>query len=226
MSEAARILVVEDEAPIREGVAERLAREGYRVETAASREGGLAAIATPPDLVILDRRLPDGEGLDVLRAIRERSLPTAVIVLSARGLTEDRVEGLERGADDYVTKPFHLRELLARVKAVLARGPAARTRTVAFGAFVLELAAQVLRRGAAEVPLTRREFALLAYLAENAGRAVPREEILERVWGPSVEPGSRTLDFHVLTLRRKIERSGEPPRHLLTVPGVGYRFAP
>jgi two-component system response regulator VicR len=153
---------------------------------------------------------------------------TAVIVVSARGMTEDRIEGLEGGADDYVTKPFHLREFLARVHAVLARtaAPGTSPPEIAFGSFRLDLGARVLRKGRKEIPLTRLEFDLLRYLAENPGRAVPRSELLDRVWGYDRFPTTRTIDFHVLSLRRKIERAGEPPRHLLTVQGTGYRFEP
>ncbi len=222
-----KILIVEDEAPLRDGLCERLEAEGYRVSCAATREEGLAALAGAPDLVILDRRLPDGEGLDVLAAVRRSPRPAAVIVLSARGLAEDRVEGLEGGADDYITKPFHLRELLARIQNVLARGPheaAPNARRIAFGRFHLDLAARKLLEGRREIATTRLEFELLRYLALNAGRAVDRNELLDRVWGYDRYPTTRTVDFHIMRLRKKIERAGEKPRHILTVPGLGYRF--
>ncbi len=223
-----KILVVEDEAPLREGLAERLEAEGYRVDTAATRAEGLRALDRAPDLVVLDRRLPDGEGLDVLRALRASGREAAVIVLSARGLAEDRVEGLQGGADDYVTKPFHLKELLARIEAVLARGPRrdASAREVTFGSFTLDLAARVLKKGRHEIPLTRLEFDLLRYLAANAHRAVPRHELLDRVWGYDRYPTTRTVDFHVLSLRKKIEEKGREGGHIVTVQGVGYRFEP
>ena len=227
MSVAAKILLVEDEAPIRTGLRDRLEREGYRVVTAANRAQGIAGLDHAPDLVILDRRLPDGEGLDVLRLARKQARRPAVIVVSARGMAEDRIEGLEGGADDYITKPFHLRELLARVKSVLARagpGPAREGSTVAVGDLRLDLGAHVLRRGRAEIPLTRLEFELLRYFVENAGRAIPRAELLDRVWGYDRYPTTRTVDFHVLSLRRKVEKRGAAPRHILTVQGVGYRY--
>lgn len=224
----AKILLVEDEAPIREGLETRLRAEGYRVQAVATRQEALEALAGAPDLVILDRRLPDGEGLDVLRALRASDREAAVIVLSARGLAADRVEGLEDGADDYVTKPFHLRELLARIQAVLARGPRrsedASAREVRFGAYRLEIGARRLWRGRTEIPLTRLEFGLLQYLATNPGRALARTELLDRVWGYDHYPTTRTVDFHVLSLRKKIERASAKPRHLLTVQGVEYRF--
>lgn len=226
----AKILIVEDEAPIREGLKGRLEQEGYRVVAVETREAGLRALEGAPDLVILDRRLPDGEGLDVLAALRaSQRAGTRVIVLSARGLAEDRVEGLEGGADDYVTKPFHLRELLARVQAVLARGPRrdeASAARIGFGAFALDVGGRRLLRGRREIPLSKLEFGLLHYLATNPGRAIDRKELLDRVWGYDRYPTTRTVDFHVLSLRKKIERAGEKPRHLLTVQGVGYRFEP
>lgn len=226
----AKILIVEDEALLREGLRERLEREGYRVVAVETRAQGLRALEGAPDLVILDRRLPDGEGLDVLHALRASHHPaTRVIVLSARGLSQDRIEGLEGGADDYVTKPFNLRELLARIEAVLARGPrtdAASQRELAFGAFRLDVGARCLREGRREITLARLEFDLLHYLLTNPGRAIPRAELLDRVWGYDRYPTTRTVDFHVLSLRKKIETAGSKPRHLLTVQGVGYRFEP
>ena len=225
---AISILVVEDEAPIREGLVDRLQRAGYRVRTAADLAQAHAAIQEPADLVLLDRRLPDGDGLGVLRALREAGKRTAVIVLSARGETEDRIEGLEDGADDYVTKPFHLRELMARIQAVLQRidSPASADPNPAFGEFALDVAARVLRTGNREVPLTKLEFDLLHYLIRNPHRAVPRSELLDRVWGYDRFPTTRTVDYHVLSLRRKLEPQGSDPRHILTVHGIGYRFEP
>ena len=227
MSRAGRILVVEDELPIQRGLQEHLEREGYRVATADSIASALQALTQPADLVVLDRRLPDGEGLDVLRFLRGRGDRTPVIVLSARSQTDDRVEGLEDGADDYVTKPFHLRELIARIRAVLQRaqtGAPAAPRTICFGDCELDLAARVLRRGHAVVELARMEFELLQYLALQPGRTVSRAELLDRVWGYDRFPTTRTVDYHVLALRRKCEQDPGNPRHLLTVHGVGYRF--
>ena len=150
-----------------------------------------------------------------------------MIVLSARGMAEDRIEGLEGGADDYVTKPFNLRELLARVQAVLARGPRqddASAARIEFGSFCLDVGGRRLLKGRKDVPLSKLEFGLLHYLATNAGRAIDRKELLDRVWGYDRYPTTRTVDFHVLSLRKKIEKAGGKPRHLLTVQGVGYRF--
>jgi two-component system response regulator MprA len=222
-----KILLVEDEAPIREGLREALEREGYRVAVAGDVAGGIDALAGAPDLVVLDRRLPDGEGLEVLRAARRDGRDVPVLVLSARGLPEDRVAGLEGGADDYVTKPFHLRELLARVRAVLARAAGgAEAAEAAFGAFVLDRRARVLRRGRRAIALTKLEFDLLHYFVRNPSRVLSRNELLDRVWGYDRYPTTRTVDYHVASLRRKVERKGRAPRHILTVQGTGYRFEP
>jgi DNA-binding response OmpR family regulator len=225
----ASILVVEDEVSIQRGLQEQLEREGFRVAVAGSVAQALAALTARPDLVVLDRRLPDGDGLQVLHDLRARGDRTAVIVLSARGLPDDRVQGLEGGADDYVGKPFHLRELLARIKAVLQRaGEAAApgSATIAIGDAVLDVGARVLRRGSAAVELARMEFELLLYLARQPGRTVPRNELLDRVWGHDRFPTTRTIDYHVLSLRKKVERDPAAPRHLVTVHRVGYRFDP
>lgn len=220
-----KILIVEDEAPIREGLKEKLESEGFRVSAVETVADAIAGLEGGPDLVVLDRRLPDGEGLDVLRHARAAGVEAAFVVLSARGMPEDRIEGLEGGADDYVTKPFHLRELLARVRAVLARkGLGGESTSLSFGAFELDPRARVLREGKSEITLTKLEYELLHYFLSNVSRAVSRKELLDRVWGYDRYPTTRTVDFHVLSLRKKIETQGEKPKHLLTVQGVGYRF--
>ncbi len=227
MSAPSKILLVEDEAPIRAGLTERLRAEGYRVVAVDGVAAALEALAGHPDLIVLDRRLPDGEGLEVLRAARAGAHRPAVIVVSARGLAEDRIQGLEDGADDYVTKPFHLRELLARIRAVLARaaadGGGAGGRALALGGLSLDLGARTATLRRRPLALTRLEFDLLAYLLRNPGRALSRQELLDRVWGYDRYPTTRTVDFHVLTLRRKL---GALAQALVTVPGVGYRLDP
>jgi DNA-binding response OmpR family regulator len=220
-----KILLVEDEAPIRLGLTERLEAEGYRVIAVEGVKTALAALAGHPDLIILDRRLPDGEGLDVLRAARSGLHRPAVIVVSARGLPDDRVEGLEDGADDYVTKPFQLRELLARIKAVLSRAAPtgdADGRHLSSGALTLDLGARTATLGRKSIELTRLEFDLLVYLIRGAGRAIDRKELLDRVWGYDRYPTTRTVDFHVLSLRKKLGPA--TAACLITVPGVGYRY--
>jgi len=219
-----RILVVEDEAPIREGLVDRLAREGFRPTGAATLAEGLERLESRPDLVVLDRRLPDGEGLELLRVVRERGLRTPVIVLSARSQPDDRVEGLEDGADDYVTKPFHLRELVARIRAVLGRveeGAELEGNRLGFGEYELDLGARLLRHGRRRIELRKTEFDLLLYFARNPGRAIARNELLDRVWGYDRYPTTRTVDYHVLALRKKVAA-----HHIVTVHGVGYRFEP
>ena len=228
MTRAARILLVEDEPAIQRGLQDHLGRAGYRVDVAGSVAAALAALQQPTDLIVLDRRLPDGEGLDVLSHLRSRGDRTPVIVLSARGQADDRVRGLTDGADDYVTKPFHLPELVARIRAVLQRAadappPAPR---LAFGACELDVGARVLRRGRTTIALTRMEFELLLYLARHPGKTIARAELLDRVWGYDRFPTTRTVDYHVLALRRKIEADPAVPRHIVTVHRVGYRFEP
>ncbi len=222
------ILVVEDELSIQRGLQEQLQREGYRVAVAGSVAQALAALTARPDLVVLDRRLPDGDGLQVLHDLRARGDRTAVIVLSARGQPDDRVQGLEGGADDYVGKPFHLRARLARIKAVLQRRSEApvSAATICFGDVVLDVGARVLRCSGRVVELARMEFELLLYLARQPGRTVSRNELLDRVWGHDRFPTTRTIDYHVLALRKKVEADPAAPRHLVTVHRVGYRFDP
>lgn len=223
-----RIVVVEDEPAIQRGLVEHLARLGFATDAAASVAAARQALARPADLVILDRRLPDGDGLDVLRDLRTRGDKTPVIVLSARAQTADRVEGLEDGADDYVIKPFHLRELVARVHAVLQRGrsgdaPPPRLR---IGDTELDIGMRALMCAGRRVDLARMEFELLLYLVRNPGRTVARSELLDRVWGHDRFPTTRTIDYHVLALRKKLECDPSAPRHLVTVHRVGYRFDP
>jgi DNA-binding response OmpR family regulator len=222
------ILVVEDELSIQRGLQDQLQREGYRVAVAGSVAKALAALTARPDLVVLDRRLPDGDGLQVRHDLRARGDRTAVVVLSARGQPDDRVQGLEGGADDYVGKPFHLRELLARIKAVLQRRSETpvSAATICFGDVVLDVGARVLRRSGRVVELARMEFELLLYLARQPGRTVSRNELLDRVWGHDRFPTTRTIDYHVLALRKKVEADPAAPRHLVTVHRVGYRFDP
>ncbi|HEX5053867.1 MAG TPA: response regulator transcription factor [Planctomycetota bacterium] len=228
MSTTPRILVVEDEPSIQRGLQEQLVRSGYRADVASTVAEAMAQLRHAADLVVLDRRLPDGDGLDVVRDLRARGDHTPVIVLSARGQTDDRVQGLEDGADDYVVKPFQLRELLARIRAVLQRtreapAPAA---VIAVGECQLDVGSRVLRRSGVAVELARMEFELLLYMARHPGRTVSRAELLDRVWGYDRFPTTRTVDYHVLALRRKVERDPAEPRHLITVHRVGYRFDP
>jgi len=226
---ATRVLVVDDEPMIREVLARYLEKEGFDVEVAEDGEQALAAFAsTSPDLVLLDLMLPRIDGLEVFRRMRERS-PTAVIMLTAKGEETDRVVGLELGADDYVTKPFSPREVVARVRAVLRRATPPATdphRVVVVGDLEIDGPRRELRRAGTPVRLTRKEFDLLFLLASNAGRTFSRSELLDDVWDFAWDGDTATVTVHVRRLREKIEDDPSKPRHLVTVWGVGYRFDP
>jgi two-component system alkaline phosphatase synthesis response regulator PhoP len=209
------------------GLEDNLRFEGYQTLSATNGADGLdLALREGPDLVLLDIMMPRLSGWDVLRGLRAKQRDLPVIMLTARGEEVDRVLGLELGADDYVTKPFSLRELLARVRAVLRRpGPRQRLETFAFGDVRLHVRARQVFRAGREVRLTRKEFELLHYLVEHPGEVITRDRLLDEVWGYEQFPTTRTVDTHVLRLRQKLERDPERPVHLLTVHGQGYRFA-
>jgi DNA-binding response OmpR family regulator len=223
-----RVLVVDDEPMVREVLARYLEMEGFEVETAEDGEQALATFdAAPPDLVLLDLMLPRIDGFEVFRRIRART-QTAVIMLTARGEETDRVVGLELGADDYVTKPFSPREVVARVRAVLRRANGSRTQgdVLSFGALEIDGPRREARRDGEPVRLTRKEFALLYLLASSPGRTFSRTEILDEVWDFAWHGDTATVTVHVRRLREKIEDEPSHPRHLITVWGVGYRFDP
>ena len=220
------VLVVEDERPLAETLRFNLEMEGYRVRTAEDGVEGLSmARALQPDLVLLDLMLPRLDGLDVLRGIRETS-QTPVLLLTARTSEADRVRGLDLGADDYITKPFSLAELKARVRVHLRRKQevAVEARELEFGEFKLDLNRRLLTRDGEPIALRPKEYELLAYLAQRDGRAFTRDQLLNDVWDISFAGGTRTVDVHVRWLRKKIEKPEGPPRHLITVRGAGYRF--
>ena len=223
----ARILVVEDEMPIRRGLVMNLRGEGYDVSEADCGEDGLRqALEWPPDLLILDIMLPDLSGLDVLQSLREADVQVPVLILSARDRIVDKVDGLELGADDYVTKPFRLLELLARVRAHLRRAGkgAAQKQLVRLGDVEIDREARAIRRRGAEVTVTPKAFSLLEHLLDAAGRARSREQLLTRVWGWDYEGTPRTVDNFVRSLRLAIEPDPDHPTYLVTVRGVGYRL--
>jgi two-component system alkaline phosphatase synthesis response regulator PhoP len=222
-----RILIIDDEPEMIRGLEDNLRFEGYQTLSATNGADGLdLALREGPDLVLLDIMMPRLSGWDVLRGLRAKQRDLPVIMLTARGEEVDRVLGLELGADDYVTKPFSLRELLARVRAVLRRpGPRQRLETFAFGDVRLHVRARQVFRAGREVRLTRKEFELLHYLVEHPGEVITRDRLLDEVWGYEQFPTTRTVDTHVLRLRQKLERDPERPVHLLTVHGQGYRFA-
>ncbi len=223
-----RILVVEDDESITLGLEMNLRAEGYDVTVAVDGEAGLERACEPGfDLVILDVMLPKMNGFEVLRALREREKTVPVVMLSARGAEMDKVMGLELGAEDYITKPFGLAELLARVRAVLRRDNLARRSTeriVRAGELEINAETREVRRAGELVNLTATEFDLLWCLVEATNRPLSREEILTLVWGPGHHGTLRTIDNFVLQLRTKLELDPTDPKHILTVRGVGYRF--
>ena len=226
----ARVLVVEDDRTVAEVVARYLEREGFAVESVSDGQDALvSAEARLPDLVVLDIMLPGIDGLEVCRRLRSRA-PIPVVMLTARGGEEDRVLGLDLGADDYVSKPFSPRELTARVKAVLRRaraplGDLERQETLEFDGLELDLGAREARVYGELVTLTAREFELLAFLAQRPRQVFRRDELLEHVWGYTYGDTS-TVTVHIRRLREKIEQDPSAPRRIMTVWGVGYRFDP
>jgi two-component system, OmpR family, KDP operon response regulator KdpE len=220
----ARVLVVDDEPQILRALETTLHGAGYDVDTAADGETALArAAARPPDAVILDLVLPDRSGIEVCRELRSW-LHAPVLVLSAVGEERDKVEALDAGADDYVTKPFGIEELLARLRAALRRAAAPGEPVVEIGDLTIDLDKRSVQRNGEAVPLTPHEFALLRYLAQNEGRLLTHRAILREVWGPSYQTESHYLHVYVSQLRRKIEPDPTRPLYLLTEAGAGYRL--
>lgn len=224
-----RILVVEDDAAILRGLADNLRYESYEVLVATDGEEGYRAVREKrPDLVILDLMLPKLSGYELCRRIRAEGITTPVLMLTARGAEEDRVLGLDLGADDYVTKPFSLPELLARIRAVLRRTgpPAEAPGELRFDDVVIDFRRYEARKGDTELKMSPKEFGVLASLAARAGEVVTRDELLDEVWGYDHYPTTRTVDNHIASLRAKIEMDASHPRHLVTVHGVGYKWVP
>jgi two-component system alkaline phosphatase synthesis response regulator PhoP len=227
---SSRILVVENERGLATGVADLLAAEGYAVETAAEGTSGLArAVSESFDLVLLDALLPGKNGIDICHELRQQGKDMAILMLAADTQISDPVVGLKVGADDYVTKPFEPRELLARIEALLRRvrkeklTPVARYR---FGGVDIDFERGQVTKNGAQIGLAAKELDLLHYLIDRRGRVVSREELLEDVWQYSRGVTSRTIDVHVAWLRQKLEDTPQHPRHIHTVRGVGYRFSP
>jgi len=222
-----RILIVEDEPALLRGLKDAFAARGYEVIAAQEGQTGLdLALSKNPDLILLDIMLPRVNGYEICRAVRERGLEMPILMLTAKGQEEDIVLGLNLGADDYVTKPFRLGELAARVHAFLRRSRTKPTATFKFGPFELNLTAHKLFRGGTEVETTAKEFKLLAYLAARRGCALARNDILDAVWGSSVIVTPRSIDRCVATLRAKIEPDPRNPTYIQTIRDIGYRFEP
>jgi DNA-binding response OmpR family regulator len=222
------ILVVEDDRALREGLAMNFQLQGYRVLTAADGDEGMKkAFDSRPDLIVLDVMLPGWSGLDILAELRDKADDVPVLILSARDTTNDKIQGLDVGADDYVTKPFELAELLARVEALLRRRRGHRTEAeLQVGEIVVDPVARRVNRGDEELHMSAKEFDLLLLLARTPGRPLSREVILDRVWGWGFDGTARTVDNFIMSLRQKIEKDPANPRHLVTVRGVGYRLDP
>jgi DNA-binding response OmpR family regulator len=222
-----RILIVEDDPSISAGLRMNLRHEGFEIELAHDGRRGLElAVDDPPDLILLDVMLPEMNGYEVLRELRRRGIKAGVIMLTAKGLEEDKVMGLDLGADDYVQKPFGLPELIARIHAVLRRRRDALPDHVHFSEVVVDRKARSVERNGEAVDLSPREVSLLFAFLDNPNRAMKREFLLDRAWGLNYDGTARTVDNFVVSLRKKLETDPENPRHFVTVRGIGYRFDP
>jgi two-component system, OmpR family, alkaline phosphatase synthesis response regulator PhoP len=223
-----RVLVVEDNPDLAFGLRNNLEIEGHEVRVAEDGPSGAEiALQWRPDLVILDLMLPGMDGYRVLRTIRDAGFEHPVMMLTARGEESDKVMGFRNGADDYVTKPFGVLELLARVQALLRRGGNGNGASLdAFGVVKVDRAARVVARGGAAVPLAPMEYELLIALLDRRGAVVSRHDLMRQVWGYDASIVSRTVDTHVVELRRKLEDDPANPRHILTVRKAGYRLQP
>ncbi len=220
-----RVLIVEDDPALLLGLKDSFAAHGYAVDTAADGEAGLnLALDGAPDLIVLDIMLPKLNGYEICRAVRERGIETAIVMLTAKGQEDDVILGLNLGADDYIRKPFRVRELLARAKALLRRTKSQAGESIRFGDCELDPGARKLFRNGAEIALTAKEYRLLEYLATRPGRALTRDQILDAVWGHSIMVTSRSVDRCVTTLRAKIEPDPHRPVYIQTVRDIGYRF--
>jgi len=221
------VLIVEDDPAILRGLNDSLRMERYDVLTATDGETGYRlAGEKKPDLLILDLMLPNMSGLDVCRKLRADGFAASILMLTARGEEADRVHGLDLGADDYVTKPFSIRELLARVRALLRRTEKSETLPdeIRFADVVVDFRRFEARRAGTAVEMTRKEFGVLRLLAAKPGEVVSRDDLLNAVWGYENYPSTRTVDVHIATLRAKLEKDPADPRHLITVHGVGYKL--
>ncbi|MEU6642363.1 response regulator [Saccharomonospora sp. NPDC046836] len=227
--ESSKVLVVDDDPQIARALRINLSARGYQVVTAHDGTAALKAVAeTRPDVVVLDLGLPDIDGIDVINGLRGWT-QVPIIVLSARDDSADKVTALDAGADDYVTKPFGMDELLARLRAAVRRSTVAvadAEAVVEAASFTIDLSAKKVRRDGSEVHLTKTEWRLMELLVRNRGRLVTQKQLLHDVWGPSYDTESHYLRVYVAQLRRKLEPEPSRPRHLLTEPGMGYRFEP
>ena len=222
-----RLLVIEDELPMRTALVETLSAEGYRVKSATDGISGLEAACTEPfDLVLLDVMMPGLDGYAVCRELRKRGRGMPVLMLTAKGQIDDRVDGLDSGADDYLVKPFSLRELLARVRALLRRRERDQTvpEVLELGTTVIDFRKSSIIQGDQVHPLSEKEAGMLRLLAAHAGETVSREKFLDVVWGYNAFPSTRTVDNFISALRARLEPDPANPVHLITVRGTGYRL--
>jgi two-component system alkaline phosphatase synthesis response regulator PhoP len=221
-----KILLVEDEPGLLLTLSDRLRSEGYRVDTATDGQKALErASGGEYDLLILDIMLPGKSGLDVCRDLRQHGFATPILMLTARGQVVDKVLGLKIGADDYLTKPFDMMELLARTEALLRRpAPLVATNSYQFGDVRIDFRSTTVSRNGEKVTLSAREFQLLRYFIEHRDETLSREELLKNVWGYEAMPATRTVDVHVAWLRQKLEPDPKRPQYILTLSGLGYKF--
>ena len=223
------ILLVEDEPGLRTTLGDRLRKEGYEVDTAADGDSGHQKASEKDfDLIILDIMLPGKNGFDICRDLRQQRISTPILMLTARGETVEKVLGLKIGADDYMTKPFETMELLARVEALLRRAvrtPSDSSGAVRFGSVRVDIRRAEVMKDGRPVALSAKEFQLLRYFLSHRGETLPRKQLLQEVWGYHIAAASRTVDVHVTWLRQKLEDDPKQPRWILTVHGLGYKFA-
>jgi len=223
------VLAIEDDPAILRGLSDNLRFEGYEVITATDGETGYQLQRErKPDLIVLDLMLPRMSGFEFCRKLRGEGIQTPILMLTARSEEPDRVLGLDLGADDYVTKPFSVRELMARIRALLRRSQARSDLPddLRLGGVDIDFRSYEARRNGEPIEMTRKEFAILRFLAARSGKVVTRDELLNEVWGFESYPSSRTVDNHVAGLRAKLERDASQPEHLKTVHGVGYKLVP
>lgn len=227
-----KILIIEDDPAIVRGLKDTLEDESFEVLTAMDGSKGYSKVTRDkPDLIILDLMLPKLDGFDLCRRVRDEGIPTPILILTARGEEADRVRGLDLGADDYVTKPFSLLELLARVRALLRRPPPASVATkplsniLEFGDIAVDFRCFEARKKGRILEMSRKEFGILNCLASRSGGVVTRDELLDEVWGVNSYPTTRTVDNHMSMIRAKIEENPSKPKYLITVHGVGYKLA-
>ena len=225
-----KILIVEDELKMIEGLKDNLEFEGYEVDTAIEGNSGLQKVLQNQyDLILLDVMLPGVSGFDICKTARKEGINTPIILLTAKGEEIDKVLGLELGADDYITKPFSLRELLARIKAILRRAPAGKAESVdsefiRIGNISVNFKNYLALEGKSEIKMSYKEFEILHYLYMNAGKIIQRDDLMSDVWGIEYDISTRTVDNFILKLRQKIESDSNNPKIILTVHGIGYKM--